>query len=129
MGRLAMVGWSLLVSIWAGLVGGVAVYLPTVDAAQLYTVGFQLVAWPVAYWTIREHPDVFADAHRPGRLAMFILACFFTTVTLATVANLALGHTSIVGMGVQLGAFAAGLGVALYVAYGGGFDRAWDTYT
>ncbi|MFC7249548.1 hypothetical protein ACFQJ5_06825 [Halomicroarcula sp. GCM10025324] len=129
MGRLSLVGWSLLVSVWAGIVGGVAVYIPSLDVAQLYTVGFQLVAWPAAYWTMREHRDIFDDAHRPGRLAMFILVFFFATVSLATVANLALGHTSLAGILVQLATFVAGLATALYVAYGGGFDWAWETYT
>ncbi|WP_254273368.1 hypothetical protein [Haloarcula marina] len=129
MGRASMVAWALLVSFWAGMVGGAAVAQPALEYIQLYTVGFAAVAFPLAYWTISTHPDVFASAHRPGRVGLFIVTIFVVTVVLATLFEFLLGYTSPLGIAAQLLAYVAGLGTALYLAYGGGFDYLWDEYT
>ena len=129
MRRLPVLGWSFLVSVWAGLVGGVTVYLPSVDVVQLYTIGFQLAAWPVAYWTIRRNQARFAAAHRMGRVVVFILVFFGLSGALSTAANTLLGHVSTVAVAVQLAAFAVSLAVALQVTFAGGVEYVWDTYT
>ncbi|MBX0295256.1 hypothetical protein [Haloarcula nitratireducens] len=129
MGRKAMVAWALLVSVWAGLVGGAAVFEPSIDYVQLYAIGFAVVAFPAAYWTISSNRAIFDSAHRPGRMAIFILVIFLVTVVLATPSALLLGHTGPLGIVVQLLAYVVGLAAALYAAYGGGFDLAWERYT
>ncbi|MBX0322233.1 hypothetical protein EGH21_04205 [Halomicroarcula sp. F13] len=129
MGRRGMVGWSLLVSVWAGLVGGAAVFEPGLQYVQLYAIGFAVVAFPAAYWTISTHEQLFRNAHRPGRVAVFILTIFVVTVVLATVFALLLGTTSPLAIVAQLVAYVVGLAAALYTAYGGGVDYLWDEYT
>ncbi|QIO21884.1 hypothetical protein [Haloarcula sp. JP-L23] len=129
MGRRGRIGWSLLVSIWAGLVGGAAVFEPGLQYVQLYAIGFALVAFPAAYWTISTHKQIFRTAHRPGRVAVFILVIFVVTVALATVFVFLLGNTSPLGIVAQLVAYAVGLAAALYAAYGGGVDYLWNEYT
>ncbi|WP_324756532.1 hypothetical protein [Haloarcula montana] len=129
MRQRTMLAWSILVSIWTAIVSGAAVYEPTVDLVPLYAVSFQLVALGATYWTIRRNEAALEDAHRPGRMLLFILTLFVATVPLVTIANTLLGHTSPLAIAAQLLGFAVGLAVALYVAYGGGFEYAWEHYT
>ncbi|MHC3378811.1 hypothetical protein [Haloarcula sp. H-GB5] len=129
MRRLPTFGWALLVSIWAGLVGGAVIREPSVDLVPLYAVICQLLGLVAAYWTMREHDQVLESVHRPGRVGMFIIVLFFVMVPISTVFALALGDTSAVGVATQWVSYLAGLGSALYVAFAGGFDQAWETYT
>ena len=129
MRRLPTFGWALLVSIWAGLVGGAVIREPSVDLVPLYAVTCQLLGLGAAYWTLREHDDILESAHRPGRVGMFIIVLFFVMVPLSTVFALALGDTSVPGVATQWLSYLVGLGSALYVSFAGGFDRAWEEYT
>lgn len=129
MRRLASFGWAFLVSVWAGILGSAGISLPSLDYVQLYTIGFQLVTLPLAYWTIRANDAALDDAHKPGRVGMFIVGMFVVAVPLSSLFGLLFGTTGAAGAGMQLLAFAAALSVSLYVAYGGGFERAWDRYT
>jgi len=129
MRRLPTFGWAFLVSIWAGLVGGAIIREPSVDLVPLYAITCQLIGLGAAYWTMREYSEVLDASHRPGRVGMFIIVLFFVTVPLSTVFDLALGHTSPLGIGTQWLSYLAGLGGALYVTFAGGFDRAWEEYT
>ncbi|WP_284007361.1 hypothetical protein [Haloarcula pelagica] len=129
MRQRTMLAWAFLVSLWTAIVSGAAVYEPAVDLVPVYAVSFQLVAFGAAYWTIRRNEATVEEAHRPGRMLMFILALFVATVPLVTIANALLGHTSPLAIVAQLLGFLIGLAVGLYVAYGGGFDYAWEHYT
>ena len=129
MRRLPTFGWALLVSIWAGLVGGAVIREPSVDLVPLYAVTCQLIGLVAAYWTMHERGYILDSVHRPGRVGMFIIVLFFVMVPLSTVFALALGDTSVVGVATQWVSYLVGLGSALYVAFAGGFDRAWDEYT
>ncbi|WP_276270593.1 hypothetical protein [Haloarcula litorea] len=129
MGRIVVGAWALLVSIWAGMVGGAVVFEPSIDHVPLYAVSFTLVAFPAAYATISRNPEVFATAHRPGRVATYILVSFVVTVLFAVPFELLLGHTSGVAVVAQLVAFTLGLWAGLYAAYGGGLDAAFERYT
>ena len=129
MRRRTILAWSLLVSIWTAIVSGAAVYEPSVDLVPVYAVSFQLVALVAAYWTIRNNEAAIEEAHRPGRMLMFILALFVATVPLVTIANTLLGHTSPPAIVAQLLGFLIGLAAGLYVAYGGGFEYVWEQYT
>ncbi|MCJ0619895.1 hypothetical protein JZX76_10345 [Haloarcula hispanica] len=129
MRRLPTFGWAFLVSIWAGLVGGAVIREPSVDLVPLYAVTCQLIGLVVAYWTMRERDDILESVHRPGRVGMFIIVLFFVMVPLSTIFALWLGATSIPGVATQWLSYLVGLGSALYVAFAGGFDRAWEEYT
>ncbi|KZX47296.1 hypothetical protein [Haloarcula sp. K1] len=129
MRRLPTFGWAFLVSIWAGLVGGAVIREPSVDLVPLYAVTCQLIGLVVAYWTMRERDDILESVHRPGRVGMFIIVLFFVMVPLSTIFALGLGATSIPGVATQWLSYLMGLGSALYVAFAGGFDRAWEEYT
>ncbi|AEM58183.1 hypothetical protein HISP_13210 [Haloarcula hispanica N601] len=129
MRRLPTFGWAFLVSIWAGLVGGAVIHEPSVDLVPLYAVTCQLIGLVVAYWTMRERDDILESVHRPGRVGMFIIVLFFVMVPLSTIFALWLGATSIPGVATQWLSYLMGLGSALYVAFAGGFDRAWEEYT
>ncbi|MBV0903676.1 hypothetical protein [Haloarcula salina] len=129
MRRLSTAGWAILVSLWAGIVGGAVIREPTVDLVPAYAVGCQVVALLAAYWTMRRHDDILASAHRPGRVALFILALFFVTVPLTILLDLLLGHSTPLGIAAQWLAYLLGLGTGLYVSFAGGFDRAWAEYT
>ena len=129
MRRLPTFGWALLVSIWAGLVGGAVIREPSVDLVPLYAVICQLLGLIAAYGTMRERSHILESVHRPGRVGMFIIILFFVMVPLSTVFALALGDTSVPGVATQWFSYLVGLGSALYVAFAGGFDRVWETYT
>ncbi|EMA11343.1 hypothetical protein SAMN05443574_10343 [Haloarcula vallismortis] len=129
MRRLPTFGWAFLVSIWAGLVGGAVIREPSVDLVPLYAVICQLFGLVAAYWTMRERDHILDSVHRPGRVGMFIIVLFFVMVPLSTIFALALGATSVAGVATQWLSYLVGLGSALYVAFAGGFDRAWEEYT
>ncbi|MDQ2073329.1 hypothetical protein ACODNH_07845 [Haloarcula sp. NS06] len=129
MRRLPTFGWALLVSIWAGLVGGAVIREPSVDLVPLYAVICQLLGLVAAYGTMRKRDHILESVHRPGRVGMFIIVLFFVMVPLSTVLTLALGDSSVVGIATQWVSYLVGLGSALYVAFAGGFDRAWEKYT
>jgi len=129
MRRLPTFGWAFLVSIWAGLVGGAIIREPSVDLVPLYAITCQVIGLGAAYWTMRTYDEIFESIHRPGRVGMFIIVLFFLTVPLSTVFDLALGHTSALGVGTQWLSYLLGLGSALYITFAGGFDRAWEEYT
>ncbi|WP_336358435.1 hypothetical protein [Haloarcula sp. CGMCC 1.6347] len=129
MRRLPTFGWAVLVSIWAGLVGGAVIREPSVDLVPLYAVTCQLIGLVAAYWTMRERDDILESVHRPGRVGMFIIVLFFVMVPLSTIFALWLGATSVPGVATQWLSYLVGLGSALYVAFAGGFDRAWEEYT
>ncbi|MDT3433450.1 hypothetical protein [Haloarcula sp. 1CSR25-25] len=129
MRRLPTFGWALLVSIWAGLVGGAVIREPSVDLVPLYAVTCQIIGLGAAYWTMRAYDGILDSSHRPGRVGLFIIVLFFLTVPLSTVFVLALGDTSAAGVAAQWLSYLLGLGGALYVTFAGGFDRAWEEYT
>ncbi|WP_336328933.1 hypothetical protein [Haloarcula sp. CGMCC 1.2071] len=129
MRRLPTFGWAFLVSIWAGLVGGAVIREPSVDLVPLYAVTCQLIGLVAAYWTMRERDDILESVHRPGRVGMFIIVLFFVMVPLSTIFALWLGATSVPGVATQWLSYLVSLGSALYVAFAGGFDRAWEEYT
>lgn len=125
MNRGLAISWAIGLGLFTGAIAGTITSSETGAEEVRQMAGFTIVFIPALYTAVTSRWDYWRRTNTYIRFAVYQLSLLPGTYVLVRIAGFVFGSTGAVFQAAEVGASLVGFGVATWVTFYGGADRAW----